>query len=499
MGRRARIREERRAGTGPTSATCGGMFLAAALAVVGCVRDDRIVPSESVAEREIGSFTVGRALVRVHATKRTVHRDPCEQSFIGHRDCNDATIVTHVDAELDGRRLEVAAYDSGADGSDRIVVADRDTRSFARVDREARETLEALRVVSCQDDSHAAFRVETPHNPGWFELVSFRYGALVGVSVPDPEEQRCEVVLRAARAADERLEREHREGTRQSFDFDTRRGSIARAFEFSLRHPIAVDAFRESTPLVDDAFLERLASEASADPAFTGRVVDRLGAPDASFEPGPRGSRDLTAWLRAIVGRLPVDARRSLGERLAAACGAEARCADPQRGMWLEAVRGDPSEVRCPVAAAAARAVVREAGASLEARLIDVAHSFADCEGSAGFAATILAAASSFPARDEDFVFPPCLDLIATGVVPGRCASLPSLAVVLARGDCRELVRAAAPAASSGRRPFEVGALAVYRRCGLADDERTLAARLRASGRYDEHAVRAGLDHGFPP
>jgi hypothetical protein len=472
------------------------------LLVAGCGPRSGHVHPRSTSERDIGGFEVGGFRFRFVAKKVVEVRDPCEQTFFRSPPCTDAVITTEMRISLNGTAIDPAAYDPGWTPTDRFVVAERDGGPFERVDARADAMLRGLHVESCTDGRHIAYVVaggEDAHEP-YFNLLSIAHGVVLGFHGSDREGETCEAALARGDAADRRLAGELASGARHGFDVLVRAGGLAQALDFSLAHTFLIDSFHEPSPHIDDVFFEKLAESLATSEALRAHVLDVLSSRDVDFEAGRRGGGSLERWVRRIVRALPDGAREALATRVAPLCAAgESTCPPWRLHALLEGAMVQTPERRCPLATPF---VDRNADFGPEAReeiLLTLAEALIACEASTALAVNVLSAPGSYPARDEEFLYPPCIDAIGTGTTVTRCGSAPTLTVLVASNACDErLLHAARIAGDSSARPWQLAAIGVYKRCGREAELDALVTRLRPTAPFHTDGFQY-FDRTFPP
>jgi len=467
-----------------------------------CGSSSRTPEQPIFADRDLGTFSVGDHRFRILAHRESAQRNPCEPTWGRSRACTDSVITTRlvVESGREAMREETPfAYDPGWTGGDRWVVAERDTGSFRRIAARTDALLRELHIVSCTDATHAAFRVESESEGGvrLFTTFAILDGSILGFTAMLDEAATCADALRAGAPFDARYADDRARGERRVFDAAVSDGSLAVAIDFAFAHPFTVDVLRERTPTIDTRFFERLAASLPGDAALREHLRARLAEPGARVAEGARAGRSLPDFVRRLVSTLPTDTRLQLAHDLLPLCAGQAPDCPPfRRAALFEAALAMPVEARCAVGDAAP---IRVDASMDEDLAIAFAEVLSGCEDSIGFAAAVLARPGAFVARDATFIHPRCIDAIENGISPTRCASIPTFAVLVATAGCSEdLLRAARTAAESGLRPWQIGALAVFRRCGRSDELAALVGRLRPTPAYQEDGIRQQFEHTFP-
>lgn len=470
-----------------------------AVFVAACGGGSLRVPPPDVSAREIGELRLGELRVRLVSEKSVVARNPCEQTFLRSRPCTDAEIWTHLEVTLAGESITAVSLSPSWDGRERYVVAERDTGSFDRVRERAEDRLARFRVVSCQDATRIAYRIDTGDEDFHvgFSVLSRTEGLVLGGFAPESV-TRCEDALAHGARLEAELARDAGLGVRRVFDAYVRGGAVVSALDFALAHPFEVDVLRESHPPVDARFLTALEARAATDATLARAVHDAVVAREASYPAGRRGSQSLGRFIRRLVRALPATHREAIARELSTLCGT-ATCAPWRYEAMAEASLSLDIEARCVLGAPFVEHAARTPGADREAVLLALTEGLAGCPASTELAAAILRAPGAFPVNDGAFLYPPCIDAVGTMQTITRCGSAPTYAVLEASEPCAPaLLHAAGIAGASNARPWQLAALAVYVRCGRIAERDALVDRLRPTDPFREDGVRQAMDHTFP-
>lgn len=433
----------------------------------------------SPCSRDLGGVELAGFEVHVVATRSGEHRYPCQPTFGFREACTSARITSVLAVE---GAPEAYAYDPGWTGQHVLTIAENEATSEERVEARAREKLEELRLASCSDATHAAWRVEWDADardlPPW-TLLTVVSGAIVGHVEPQPEGATCAEALRAAQSFDARIAADLASGALRAFDFVAHRESAFHlAIDLSLDHELGRDPNRVPTPQPAQDLLDALGPALARDAVLRQHLVERLLS-TTRFPAGPREGFALPDWTRRLVRALPSSAEKlALFEGLAERCAAQGPVGECPADRWsalFEASFTLSDANRCTRAYGVARHLLSAPPAEVEARGLSAFHALAGCEDASTLAFEVLGARGRFPTRDEDFVYPLCLSAIDMGSALERCVSLPTYALLVSPPRCDEPMLALARAASQDTtRPWQQASVAALHRCGQDPEARAL-------------------------